>query len=292
MNQKTNYLLYLFIVLFSKLPLSIIYKITDGLVFFIFNFIGYRKGVIKENIKKSFPEKSPKEINQIIKEFHTHFSSLFAETIKLFSISQEEHAKRMKFLDTEEFESEIGKNNAIVLCGHVINWELNSICPKFYDTVFRVVYMKIQNPFWDKKIYEIRNKYGLIPIEMQKIVEIIKNTPNDGKNVFLVVGDQSPHISKAKYTVEFMGRETPIFVGYDFLAREKKMSVFYAEITQTKRGYYENRLKPITPNNGVEFEELEISRKFFALLEETIKKNPSNYFWTHKRWKHKKGVDF
>lgn len=287
-----NQLLYFILISISKLPLGIIYKITDPLVYFIFTVIGYRKGVIKENITHSFPEKSPKEIDEIIKGFHKYFSSLFAEVIKLFTISQAEHSSRIKYINMEAFEQNIGKNNCIALCGHVINWELNIICPKFYDMDFKVVYMKLQNKFWDKKLFELRNIYGLLPIEMQNTVEIIKNTPNNGKNAFLVIGDQSPHISKAKYSLNFMGRETPIFVGYDFLAVKNNLSIFYAEITCPKRGYYEVSLKPIVPNNPNGFEELEISHKFFGLLEETIKKNPSNYLWTHKRWKHKKGIDY
>ena len=287
-----NQLLYFLLISISKLPLGIIYKITDPLVYFIFTVIGYRKGVIRENITLSFPEKTPKEIDEIIKGFYKHFSSLFAEMIKLFTISQAEHSARIKYINMEEFENNMGKNDCIVLCGHVINWELNSICPKFYDMDFKVVYMKLQNQFWDQKLFNIRSKYGLVPIEMQNTIEIIKNTPNNGRNAFLVIGDQSPHISKAKYSLNFMGRETPIFVGYDFLAVKNNLSMFYAETTSPKRGYYEVSLKPIKPDNPNGFDELEISRKFFALLEETLKKNPSNYLWTHKRWKHKKGIDY
>lgn len=287
-----NFILFQFILLISRLPLNFIYKITDGLIFIVFHVFGYRKKVIRNNITNAFPEKSAKEIDQIIKGFEGKFSSLIAELIKLFTLSEKEHTERMKFNETEGFIKQINHKNTIFLCGHVMNWEMATICPVIFDTSFSAVYMKLQNKFWDKKLYAVRSKHNIIPIEMKETVDIIKNTPNDGKNVFLVIGDQSPHISKAKYSLEFMGRETPIFVGYDFLAAKKDLAVFYAEITCTKRGFYECRSIPILPKNGTKFGELEISSSFFKLLEETIKKDPTNYLWTHKRWKYKKGVDY
>ncbi|MFA9289966.1 MAG: lysophospholipid acyltransferase family protein [Solirubrobacteraceae bacterium] len=289
-----NHFLFNLILVISKLPLNFIYKITDFLIFFVFNVFRYRTKLIKDNIKNSFPEKSDKEIKEIIKGFHTHFSTLIAEIIKLFTITEEEQFNKLTINNLDSFVNRPNKSkNVVILLGHVINWELLFILKNlFLDTNIMGVYMKIQNKFWDEKILNLRSKYGVNLIKMENTLDLMRNTTNDGSSFFLLIGDQSPHISKAKFSLNFLGRETPIFVGYDFLSVEKKFDVFYLEVESTKRGKYTLSLHDIKPENGEEFKELEISKKYFQLLEATIRKNPSNYLWTHNRWKHKKGVDY
>src|SRR5436190_7342887 len=85
-----------FFRLISHLPLFILYRISDFLYFIIYHVIGYRKKVVNENLRKSFPEKSGKEIEQITKEFYLNLTDLIVETIKTLSISKIELSKRVK----------------------------------------------------------------------------------------------------------------------------------------------------------------------------------------------------
>ena len=66
--------------------------------------------------------------------------------------------------------------------------------------------------------------------------------------------------------------------------RKMNNAVFYVEITRPRRGYYNIDLQLITrtPN---ELEENAVTKEFFKRLEETIRREPKYYLWTHKRWK-------
>ncbi len=58
--------------LVSKLPLKILYIFSDIMFFLNYYFVGYRKEVITQNLKNSFPEKSDKEIpdqKKVLQEF-------------------------------------------------------------------------------------------------------------------------------------------------------------------------------------------------------------------------------
>lgn len=50
--------------------------------------IGYRKKVVFENLRKSFPEKSESEIEKVANDFYHHLCDLIFETIKLLNISK------------------------------------------------------------------------------------------------------------------------------------------------------------------------------------------------------------
>ena len=52
-----------FFRLLGQLPLFILYGLADALKWIFYALISYRKKVILTNLRKSFPEKSEKEIN-------------------------------------------------------------------------------------------------------------------------------------------------------------------------------------------------------------------------------------
>lgn len=57
-----------------------------------------------------------------------------------------------------------------------------------------------------------------------------------------------------------------------------------------KRGYYTAQLSVLSENPAA-LEKGEITKKYFAKLEEIIRKKPEDWLWTHKRWKHKREGD-
>jgi KDO2-lipid IV(A) lauroyltransferase len=61
----------------------------------------------------------------------------------------------------------------------------------------------------------------------------------------------------------------------------------YYEIRRVKRGYYEVDVTLIT-ENAAETAEMEITEAHVRLLEETIRRNPQYWLWSHRRWKHKR----
>jgi KDO2-lipid IV(A) lauroyltransferase len=80
-------------------------------------------------------------------------------------------------------------------------------------------------------------------------------------------------------------------MGVEKLARRFNTAVLYYEIRRVKRGYYEIDTTVIT-ENAAETKENEITDRHVALLEQTIRKSPQYWLWTHRRWKRKRKTDF
>ena len=62
------------------------------------------------------------------------------------------------------------------------------------------------------------------------------------------------------------------------------MAVFYGDVRRIKRGYYECEMKLMT-EKPKEMDENEITKVYFRMLEETIRRDPANWLWSHNRWK-------
>ena len=82
----------------------------------------------------------------------------------------------------------------------------------------------------------------------------------------------------------FLNQETPVFTGAERIARKMNNAVFYVRMERPKRGKYIVTFQPMT-RNPKDMEEYELTRQFFNLLEEDIRREPHLYLWTHDRWK-------
>jgi len=282
-----NSIFYFIIYQISRLPLSVLYKFSDFLFFLLYTVIGYRRRVIRTNLENSFPEKSQEEIKAIHKKFYANFCDYLVETLKSFSISQEELDKRFTYSNLDVFnEIKTEKRDVMMMCGHIFNWEWFIGTVKHLPTKeSAAVYHKIRNPFWNDKINAMRGRFGTKALDMKDVLRFMMKAPNDGELAYLFVADQSPKQSAVHYFIDFLNQRTPVFNGFDKIARRKDMAVVFCQTEKIKRGHYHTTFIRLQPQQD-KFEENEIVHQFFHHLEQTIQQHPNNWLWSHKRWKY------
>lgn len=279
-------LVYGVFYLVSLLPWFVIYLISDFAYVLLYYVFGYRKKVVMGNLLIAFPEKTEAERKRIAKKFYKQFADNFIEVIKLVSISEKELRKR--FVGNFEVVNNLYSSgvNVQVHLGHFFNWELGNMSSALNFTYpFVVVYMPIKNKIFDRLFYHIRTRFG---------TRLVAAT--DFKNEFLpysksryalaLVGDQNPGNPDNAYWAPFFGKLTPIVKGPEKGAQINRAAVVMCSMYPVKRGYYHIHFKLLTTEprklpNG------EITKQMLAFIEEAIRKNPSCYLWSHRRWKWK-----
>lgn len=286
-----NSVLFFIVKTFSRLPFGVLYLFADVIYFALNYLIGYRRKVIYTNLKNSFPDKSETEIKAIQKQFYKNFADYLVETLKAFTISKEELLKR----HTHSGEQVLHKikneeKNLLIMAGHVFNWEWYVGTGILLPTTNNIaVYHRLRNPFWDEKMIELRSRFGTQAVEMRNVMRKMLQVPNDGNSAFLLIADQSPKSSEIHYSLDFLHQDTPVFIGFDKFLTKKDFAVVYFNTRKIKRGHYHTEFVSIEPDSE-KFTENEAVHKFFAALETTIQKDPSNWLWSHKRWKHAKKI--
>ncbi len=280
-------LIFQLVLLVSRLPMKILYVFSDLIFFIIYYVIGYRKTVVLENLKNSFPEKSAEEMKIIRKKFYINFSDYLVETLKAFSVSTKELKVRVQHINRDVFRNAHAEGkNIILLTGHVFNWEwFTALATMVPQESCRPVYRKMQNSFWDGKIKTIRNAHGNNALEAGDVIRDVLKTPNDGNTIYMFVADQTPNHHQVDLGIEFLHQLTPVFRGYDKLATRLDMAFVYCEMKKVKRGYYQVNYYNIEPD-GEKFIANEVVLKFHKMLENTINRNPDNYLWSHRKWKY------
>ena len=104
-----------------------------------------------------------------------------------------------------------------------------------------------------------------------------------------LVADQVPDVPEQAYWTDFLYRDTPFYPGSERLARSRNLPVFYTELARVRRGYYEVTFTCIGEPPYANLPPGAILERYRDLLEETIRKHPSDWLWSHKRWKHWRG---
>jgi KDO2-lipid IV(A) lauroyltransferase len=273
------------------MPLKILYIFSDIIFFLNYYFVGYRKKIITQNLKNSFPEKSDEEIAAIRKKFYLNFSDYLAETVKSFTMSKTETRVRMQHINQHLFhEAKAEGKNIILLAGHVFNWEwMNALATIIPQKNCHPVYRKVNSEFWETQMKKVRSKFGNDALEANEVILNIFRGKNDGDSIYLFVADQTPHVAHVNYGLEFLNQRTPAFIGYDKLATRMDLIFIYTEMKKVKRGHYQINYHKIEPE-GEKFVNNEVVKKFHQLLENTIKKRPDNYLWSHRKWKYQDSI--
>jgi len=272
----------------SKLTWPNLYKLSDLFRFLIFDVIGYRKKVILENLHNSFPEQQEETIQQIAKKYYRNFTDIIFETIKLNSISRSDLLSRFEF-DTSLLDHYYARGkNLVVVAGHLGNWEmLNLFASARLSYQIVVVYHELANNTFEDWFQKIRTQFGTEMVPMKDAFAKAL-TPRDKPFIYILVNDQSPVPEKAYWT-NFLHQETGVFRGVELIARRINAPVLYMGVLRNewKRGFYKFYFDLITespkeePNNHI----LETQ---INLLERDILKQPDNWLWSHRRWKHRR----
>jgi KDO2-lipid IV(A) lauroyltransferase len=256
--------------------------------FLVAHVIRYRKKVIDNNLKNSFPDKTIQERNKIRRDFYHHLCDIFFETYKLLHISDEQMKKRCKFNNPHFADKffEDGKG-VVAIMGHYGNWEWISALPLWNDKfTFLPIYKPLHNKVLDKMYIEIRSKLGCKPLAKKDVLRtMMRHKVDSNPTLTGFIGDQTPTPRNIHYWTNFLNQDTPIFIGVEKIARKFNQPVYYTKMTKIKRGYYEVDVELIT-ENPKEMSEFEITEIHSRILEKDIIANPAYWLWSHKRWKH------
>lgn len=273
--------------LLALLPFPLLYLLSDGLCFLAFNLIGYRKKVVYENLRNSFPNYSEKEIHAIAKKFYSHLFDTILETFKLLTISKKELKKHGVYTNLEVMDEIINLNKSfVILTGHMGNWEwLPTIWHLEGKADIVGIYHKLSSPFFEWFTKNMRERFGIQMITMENTLRgMIANKNKLTGTGF--ISDQTPSKENAHW-LTFLNQDTPVFMGAEKLAKKFNYPVIYCHIIKPKRGYYEIKIDIITmePQNTPDFY---ITETFNKLLEADIINQPEIWLWSHRRWKHKR----
>ncbi len=277
-----------FLWVVSLLPLGILYLFSD-FFYLIVRLIGYRKKVVEDNLRFSFPGKDENELRSIRNKFYHHFCDLFVETIKLQHISESEMRKRVKFKNIEYIDKlhDEGKD-VVAIMAHYNNWEWVTSINLHCKALGCDVYRPLKNKAFDSYMLDLRSRWGNLNFAMRSTLkDVIKLRRENQRFIIGLIADQSPGEPEIQYWTNFLNQNTAVLTGPEKIAKLTKSPVVYLDMQKVKRGYYEIDIVPLLEDTA-DSATNEITELGVKYLEKVINKKPEHWLWSHKRWKYSK----
>jgi KDO2-lipid IV(A) lauroyltransferase len=273
----------------SLLPFPLLYGLSNLLYFFLYQVFGYRKAVVRRNLKNAFPDKDSAWLMTIEKDFYRHLTDLILETFKGMSLSESELKKRLINVSQELYDEANNQNrSSIIIMSHAGNWEWVCMSAQLHaKQKAQCIYKQLKNPFFEKLMLGIRSKFGTMPIPMEQTLRVMA-TQKDIITATAFMGDQNPSSGKNVYWTRFLNQDTAFMWGTEKIARKFNHEVWYMQVKKVRRGYYEAHTRLLCANPAAT-QEGEITEMLATATEEDILSQPAMWLWSHRRWKHKKG---
>ena len=264
-------------------PLEFHYLFSDLLYFLIYRVARYRRGVVSENLRKSFPEKSEKELALIEKDFYHGFSDMLFETLYFTHINIKKENERL-VLDNFGLMKRLMDEgrNVILVAGHFGNWEFFQLFHEALPQCNYFVYKRLESNTFDQFYKKLRSR-AAIPLEMKETIKtLFADVKNGNQYAAYFISDQRPVRSEINYWLTFMNQDTPVMLGTEKIARRTDAAVIYVEMSRIKRGHHQLRFELIA-ENAAKTDEYFVTNAFYQKLENSVRQHPDQYFWTHKR---------
>lgn len=274
----------------SLLPMRVLYVLADVGFVLVYHLVRYRRKLVRSNLSTAFPEMGDADLRRTERKFYHWFCDYFLEAVKLLSISDSELRRRFTVVNSEEVEQCFSEGqDAAAILGHYCNWEWLS-CVGINlppERQLGLIYHPLRNKVFDNLFRQIRShEPNGRPIPKNETLRYVVDWRRNGvRNMCGYISDQGPKWTNIHLWLPFLNhRYTPVFTGGERIMRKMNNAVFYVEMSRPRRGYYTATYRLIT-RTPADMPPDEITRRFFKMLEDTIRREPAYYLWTHNRWK-------
>jgi len=271
-----------FLIFFKILGLKFSSILGSIIVGLIGPFFRSKKKIIS-NIKKALPKTEQKDVEIIVKKMWKNYGRILAEYmfVKNFRYSKNE---RFISLEGQEILNNIKNTNepVIFISGHFNNFELMAMQIEKAGINLAAIYRPLNNVFLNKIMERIRKKY-ICRKQIKKgrsgtreLLEYIKKH----YSIALMIDQRVSEGIKS----DFFGQLALTTTIPAQLVKKFGCKIVPVYIERIKGNYFKIKIsKPIIYNKDSSIEEITLDLNKW--LERMILNNPSQWIWSHDRWK-------
>jgi KDO2-lipid IV(A) lauroyltransferase len=246
-----------------------------------------RRKLVYRNLRLTFPEKSPDEIDRIATGIYRNLAATLLEVLRLPLIrNRDDAAALVDIVECESFTKwkSTGKTGAVLISAHYGNWELMAMAFGLMICPITIIVKRLHNQLIDQQMNEYRTMRGnRIVYPAQSVREGLRLLQNGG--TLAILGDQSDP-DEANFG-EFLGRRATMFHGAAFFALRAKVPMFMPVCSSNSDGRYTITVTEI-PTSDLSFSKEDVATlasRYTRAIEAEIRRRPEEWFWLHDRWK-------
>jgi KDO2-lipid IV(A) lauroyltransferase len=242
------------------------------------------------NLRASYPEKSEQWYCQTGRRSFEHIVMLAIDVLFTPRLAKKYNWRTYCRFKTAERAKWMMKEGSgmIMVAGHYSNFEIMGYMLGLFGFNVYSIARPLDNKFINKYLYDVRRRAGQKIIDKKGAADLMSQLTSSGATLCFIVDQDA---GRKGIFVDFFGRKastyksiallaittnTPIGVGYS----RRLDNHFFFEIGV-------NRI--IMPEEWAEKENpLEwVTAEYTSAIEKFIREDPTQYWWLHRRWKHR-----
>lgn len=239
----------------------------------------------RRNLERAFPEKTPAEIDAIIRGMWDNLGRVIAEYPHLDKIGEFGPGGRVEVVGGEHIDAlrEDGKAG-ILVSGHFANWEVQSVTSRKMGLELALVYRAPNNPYVGALLTDLRGAAGgtHIPKGAEGARAILRLLTRGGHVGMLIDQKMNDGIP-----VPFFGRDAMTAPAAAQLALRLGIPLVPARTERLGGARFRITVLPPVeaPDTGDRNVDVRIlMERLNRLLEQWIRERPAEWLWVHRRW--------
>ena len=241
------------------------------------------KQTILTNIKNALPKTNKADLELIIQSMWENYGRILAEYVFLKDFRKEKLNDYLEIEGKEHLNKVRDSNEQVVfVSGHFNNFELMAMQIEKSGIKLAAIYRPLNNIFLNGIMEKIRTKYickNQIKKGRRGTRELLKSFNN--KNSIALMIDQ--RVSEGEKS-NFFGQDAFTTTIPAQLVKKFGCKIVPIHIERYNDFYFKMKVEePINYNKDSTIDEITLSLN--KLLEKMILKNPSQWIWSHNRWK-------
>ena len=272
--------------LIARLPFGVLYPLGSIVAFLLRYVLRLRVAVTTSNLRRSFPALSPPEIRSLLNQYYRRLGEVAVECLKMPALSAAEMGRRVIVPNLAELRAETAAGRSIIfLAAHLGNWEwqLQGITVQLGVPV-DAAYKPLHLASADRAVLLLRSHFGARMVAAKKLLRAVARHRNQ-VHVIALMADQIPMSSgSGRHWLTFLNQPTAFYPGPAEIAHATGYAAFFADMHRVARGRYRISFEPMTAA-GERLEPEAFTARYAQLLEASIRSDPANWMWSHRRWK-------
>ena len=243
-----------------------------------------------DNLHASFPEKDEKWIRQTGKRSFEHIAMLAVDVLftpRLVKKYNWRDYSRYKTTERAKWLMQEGRG-LLMVAGHYSNFEIMGYLLGLFGFNVYSIARPLDNKYINRYLYDVRRRAGQKIIDKKGAAELMSRVASKGATLCFIADQDA---GKKGIFVDFFGRKASTYKSIGLLAISNNLPIGVGYSRRIdNRFYFEigvNRI--IFPeewqdkNQPLEW----VTAEYTRAIEEFVREEPSQYWWLHRRWKHR-----
>jgi KDO2-lipid IV(A) lauroyltransferase len=240
------------------------------------------------NLELAFPDKSLEARTQILRELFRNLGWLLAEFCRMPNYTPDNSRSFLRYEGLEHYLAAKAKGKGVlIVTGHLGAWELSSYYHSLMGHPMSMVIRRLDNARVDRLVNHIRCLHGNRVLHKDDFARGLLGAMRQGETVGILM-DTNMTPPQGVF-VPFFGHQACTASGLARVALKTGAAVLpgfmlWEEREQKYILHFGEQVELIATGDD-ERDALENTARFTAVIEQYVRRYPSQWLWVHRRWK-------